>query len=130
MTQNKIKANNYGDLLAQVLNMELLDFQTYGSYQGHYLAVLKEDERVHFYIGYYGSCSGCDWLEAEIDYADGTIDYKEALDYCNSQSPARFILPIGLLNDEMTRKYLTYCFSQEIGGFDEEEFKRIFDKLK
>ena len=64
----KIKVQDYGDMLAKVFDMTLVAYQTYGSYQGEYLAVLEDNGVYKFYIDSYGSCSGCDWLEAEQDW--------------------------------------------------------------
>lgn len=96
MSQNKnIKAENYGEMFAQIHDMQLVSFETDGGYQGDYLVVLKDEEKkkLYYYIGSYGSCSGCDWLEAEKDYSTGEIDYKKALDYCGDIKPS-YITPI------------------------------------
>jgi hypothetical protein len=103
-----IKADNYGKVLAQVNDMELIKFEEDGGYQGQYIAVLKDKletlqfdengdeiiiERLFYFIGSYGSCSGCDWLQDVIDWDTGEISYKEALDYCADLKP-RYIVPI------------------------------------
>lgn len=87
-----IKVENYGDMLAQINNMELIEYREEGSYQGDYLAVLKDDNRLFYYFGEFGSCSGCDWIEDNEDWETGTIDYTKALEYCQ-QSPAQYIVP-------------------------------------
>ena len=63
-----MKIKNYGELLSAGLNMELLAYQTYGSYQGDYIAILAGDNKICLYKGSYGSCSGCDWFEANSEY--------------------------------------------------------------
>jgi hypothetical protein len=88
--------------------MELIKFEEDGGYQGQYIAVLKDKletlqfdengdeiiiERLFYFIGSYGSCSGCDWLQDVIDWDTGEISYKEALDYCADLKP-RYIVPI------------------------------------
>ncbi len=72
--------------------MELVSEETDGGYQGQYLVVLKEDDRLFYYMDYYGSCSGCDWLEAEKDWDTGEVDYKDALAYCGGIKP-KYIVP-------------------------------------
>jgi hypothetical protein len=62
--------------------MKLIAYQTYGSYQGEYLVVLEDKGILYFYMDSYGSCSGCDWLEAEKDWNTNEVDYKKALEYC------------------------------------------------
>ena len=108
--QPYIYVDNYGDMLAQVNNMELVDFRESGDYQGAYYAVLKAEaeeeyevetpDRLFYYFGSYGSCSGCDWLESEAewntDYGESDkrykIGYKDALKYAQQSSPV-FIVP-------------------------------------
>lgn len=92
-----IKVENYGDMLAQINNMELIDFYERGSYSGEYLAIMADDDRIFFFQDEYGSCSGCDWLEDEtLEY--GGVDkpyvvkYKAALDYCGGIEP-KYIIP-------------------------------------
>ena len=53
-----IKAENYGEVLAAVNDMELVSFEEDGGYQGNYLVVLKDSDRLFYYIDSYGSCSG------------------------------------------------------------------------
>lgn len=86
-----IKVSDYGDMLSQVFDAELVAYQEYGSYQGEYLAVLNEKGIYKFYMDSYGSCSGCDWIEAERGY-EGEVSYKAALDYCN-QITLKFAIP-------------------------------------
>ena len=104
-----IFVDNYGDLLAQVNDMELVEYKETGSYQGEYFAILKAPasddvckipERLYYYFGYYGSCSGCDWLasENEMDYCEDDTDkcykvrYKAALEYAQQSKPV-YITP-------------------------------------
>lgn len=102
-TENKthLYVDNYGELLAQVNDMKLVSFKTEDSYQGEYCAVLTDGERLFYYVDYYGSCSGCDWLEDESDYESNEegkrykILYKNALDYCGGIKP-KYIVPKSL----------------------------------
>ena len=66
----KIGVNNYGEVLSKGMNMNLVSYKTYGDYQGDYIAVLQKENIFFIYKGYFGSCSGCDWLERECDWAD------------------------------------------------------------
>lgn len=88
-----IKAENYGEVLARVNGMELVSFEEDGGYQGDYLVVLKDEDRLFYYIDSYGSCSGCDWLEDVKDWDTEEIPYKEALDYCSGIKP-KYIVPV------------------------------------
>lgn len=89
----KIKVTDYGDMLATVNDLELVSYEEAGDYQGEYLAVLKDKNRLFYYSGSFGSCSGCDWLEDERDYTDGTVEYKKAVEYCGDIKPM-YIVPL------------------------------------
>ena len=103
-TNNKIKAEDYGDILALKVEGEKLYYsEEGGSYQGEYVAVIKSEKTVNNYystklaqyyvfIGDYGSCSGCDWLEDERDTLTGEVDVKNALEYATQSVPV-YILP-------------------------------------
>lgn len=74
--QPYIFVKNYGDMLAQINGMELVEFEEDGGYQGEYCAILKAEaedyyegnapERLYYFFGSYGSCSGCDWLDNKL----------------------------------------------------------------
>ncbi len=97
--------DNYGELLAQVNDMELVSFEDDGGYQGDYCAVLSDGERLFYYVDSYGSCSGCDWLEDkgasyqisdELDKEKGdksyAVLYTEAVEFCGGIKP-KYIVP-------------------------------------
>lgn len=96
-----ITVKNYGDMLAQINDMELVRFEEDGGYQGKYCAVLKNDVKLYYYIGSYGSCSGCDWLESEGHriYVSGpdefSVPYGMALEFCGGIKP-EYIVPLDM----------------------------------
>lgn len=107
---NKIKVEDYGDILAFRYEGEKVYFsEEGGSYQGEYVAVIKAEKELGYsddnkakqyyvFVSSYGSCSGCDWLEAvgETDWESEDyeifVDVKEALEYANQTEPL-YILP-------------------------------------
>lgn len=100
---SKIKADDYGDILALKYDGEKVYFsEDGGSYQGEYVAVIKssvklgwnDTETPQYYVltGSYGSCSGCDWLKDERDWNDDTVDAAKALEYAEQSKPL-YILP-------------------------------------
>lgn len=96
MSSKTIDVDDYGDMLAQVKQLELIYYREEGHYQGEYVAILADDKRMFIYKDNFGSCSGCDWLEDESNYNSAsqkryTISYKAALDYC--QEKPLYILP-------------------------------------
>lgn len=52
------------DTLVSSLGHEMIESEVLGAYQGDIIYVLKDGERVGFLVVGYGSCSGCDELEA------------------------------------------------------------------
>jgi hypothetical protein len=82
-----MKIENYGELLAKGLEMKLLFYEEYGSYSGDYIAILESDDTVEIYKGNYGSCSGCDWLEAERDWETNSVSDEKIKEYCSDEKP-------------------------------------------
>ena len=67
------QGNNFSDVkdvyidhqeILERQGFEILGWESFGSYQGDYAAVVKKDGKVGFTVIGYGSCSGCDALEA------------------------------------------------------------------
>jgi len=71
---------DYKDCL-ELAGAEVLAYETFGSYQGDWWAKVKFNDREGFVHGYYGSCSGCDTLEAALrgghDHGDDYVFYFE-----------------------------------------------------
>lgn len=89
-----VKVEHYGDVLAAGLGMKLVAYKEYGSYQGDYIAVLEKDETVYVFKGSYGSCSGCDWLESEMNHyaEDGkNIPEEKVREYVDSPDGKPFL---------------------------------------
>ena len=86
------KADNYGEVIAVVHDLELVSYEENGKYSGEYLAVLKDEDRLFYFIGDFGSCSGCDELEDIRDYTSRTIAYKEAVKLLAGKKPS-YIVP-------------------------------------
>jgi len=61
---------------------EILAFQSFGSYQGDWLAKVKYEGRTYWVHGNYGSCSGCDAFQAEFGYDDR----EHCAEHCYEQS--------------------------------------------
>lgn len=49
---------------------EVVDFSTFGSYQGDHAVLLSDGSRWGWLVIGYGSCSGCDALEAATDWSE------------------------------------------------------------
>ena len=61
----------------------VLNFETFGSYQGDHLALLERPGQVGLIVFGYGSCSGCDELDAITpwDYDDEPGDWTPVIDF-------------------------------------------------
>lgn len=51
---------------------EVLAYAEFGSYQGDWVAKVRYQDRVFWIRDYYGSCTGCDALQADMGYEDPT----------------------------------------------------------
>lgn len=49
---------------------KVLQFESFGSYQGEWWAKVEYQGKTGWINGSYGSCSGCDSFEAEFGYSD------------------------------------------------------------
>lgn len=85
MSKTTLEVENYGDMLAQINQLELVYYKETGDYSGEYLAILADKERMFVYQGYFGSCSGCDWLEDnQVGYdRPYKIKYKDAVGFAD-----------------------------------------------
>jgi len=55
--------------------LDIIAWETFGDYQGDYAAVLKKDMSYGFVVIGYGSCTGCDSLQALQEYNYDTGEY-------------------------------------------------------
>jgi hypothetical protein len=86
MTSNKPAwAGEYGPSYEDIVRSwpyEVLDFETFGSYQGDHLALLKNGDAIGLVVFGYGSCSGCDKLEAITPWDDDEdSDWQPLIDF-------------------------------------------------
>lgn len=62
---------------------EVVEYKEFGSYQGTWIAFLKDGT---FIEGSYGSCSGCDAFQAEFDYYSSPYYDERANKYFSGKS--------------------------------------------
>lgn len=115
----RFKADNYGEVLAVIKDLELVSYEEDGSYQGEYKAVLTDGERLFYFFGYFGSCSGCDWLEDVKSYKYNGPTYKEARDYCADTQP-KYITPKNMPLQFKPKEYDGWKLTIEAKGTDNE----------
>lgn len=98
--KNHIFVDNYGEMIAAINWMTLVSFETYWWYQWEYIAVCEYEDRLYYYMDYYGSCSWCDWLEdvwRSLDYDERNdknyaVPFEEALKFVWDLKP-KYIVP-------------------------------------
>lgn len=117
--------NDYAEAMA-LSGAKILNYEQFGSYQGEWLAAVEYEGRKFFVAGSYGSCSGCDALEAEVGHCYSNIHYGGAddddIDPCScaaSRETARRI-GLGYLEDPRTADELLKYFGEHTWGDYEE----------
>ena len=56
-------------MVAEARGQRVLWFRRFGSYQGEWLLLARDDERYYVYKDSYGSCSGCDAIEGTFTWS-------------------------------------------------------------
>jgi hypothetical protein len=72
-----MKVKYYGESISQITDHPLLTYEEFGSYQGDYIAFRCPDG-IQLWKSTYGSCSGCDWLEASEDWKTSDVPDEDA----------------------------------------------------
>lgn len=87
MNEKRLKAENYGKLLAELKGRKLISYNEFGSYQGDWIACLENGDSIELWKGGYGSCSGCDWIQAVYSWDDETVSLEQAEEYFKDDRP-------------------------------------------
>lgn len=66
------KNDNPYEYSLRATGAEVLAFQDFGSYQGDWFAKVRNGGEEYWIQDSYGSCSGCDAFQSEVDYEDRT----------------------------------------------------------
>lgn len=134
---------DYGDLIAFTINGFRWSYKTYGSYQGDYIAIIEKAGKILIYKGYYGSCSGCDWFEDNMQgYSDEPIKVTAAdiKEYVDSEAEVFLEIPKPDLPDDFedfvsllpanTRVEYEKLEKQEYRDDDDISLKGIYEQIK
>lgn len=73
-------------MIAEARDQRVLYYAEFGSYQGEWIMLAKSDN-YYIYKDWYGSCSGCDALQAEFGYKDNEVPLEEALKFAANYEP-------------------------------------------
>jgi hypothetical protein len=123
--------NNYGELLEFATGKKCLCYKEFGSYQGDYIAILKRPNGIEIWKGSYGSCSGCDWIEAEVG-PGGTITKEKALSYLKDEKPFLTILKGRikvLLKSENIESFFPRNTRNDYDDWNWEDIKKMLSKI-
>jgi len=83
---------NYGELLALAYDLALIHYKEEDNYSGRYVAILCSEDRIFIFSDYFGSCSGCDFLQ-DVETSIGKVKYSDIKQYAEDVKPL-YILPL------------------------------------
>lgn len=78
------QGDNY-EVIAWANDQRIIYYAQFGSYQGEWFLVSRNQENYYIYKGSYGSCSGCDSFQGFFDYGD--IDKAKACEFAKDYIP-------------------------------------------
>lgn len=90
---SQIEFYNY-EIVAVARGQKPVLYNEFGSYQGEWMLLAKDADQFYVYKGWYGSCSGCDALQAED--VDSPCDIEKALAFVNGDKDYRAFIEIPL----------------------------------
>lgn len=110
------------EIIAEHFWQEVINYEEFWWYQWSWLLVSKKDDLVYVYKDYYGSCSGCDPLEANRTYDYDKWEYIIDDSFFDSYQPFATID----INDKDFKQKLTEAIyvniSYSIRADDAERF--------
>lgn len=86
-------------MVAEARGQRVLWFRRFGSYQGEWLLLSRTDDRYFIYKDWYGSCSGCDSIEATWSHSQELEpDDPKVQEFIEGYRPFLEMTPRGALN--------------------------------
>lgn len=70
------QVDDYSTAIAYANKQEIVYYQRFGSYQGEWILVTRNDENYYIYKDWYGSCSGCDNYEGTFSWQEQKTEEK------------------------------------------------------
>ena len=95
-TDDDVFHGNAYEIIAWANNQDIVYYHEFGSYQGEWLLVSKTLSEYYIYKGWYGSCSGCDAFQSELDYGD--IGIEKAKEFASEYEPF-LVVPIDTMKN-------------------------------
>lgn len=101
------------DTALAAAGVEVIEYAEFGSYQGDWLCLIRDNGVLCVAEGCYGSCSYCDSFEGEFGYGSESDDYEERLaDFGRGYLPAYTV-------DEMIDKLQRTVEEYSWGDYEE-----------
>lgn len=124
-----MKVENYGQMLAEIQGKKLISYDTFGSCQGDWLASIDCGENIEIWKGYYGSCSGCDWIENEKNYETNEISEKKIKEFFKEDRPF-CVIPKSVMKDLSIKTFEQILPASTRSDIYEFEPKEMFEAIK
>lgn len=107
------------DTALEAAGMEVLEYVEFGSYQGDWLCLIRDNGVLCVAEGCYGSCDYCDSFQNEFGYGSDKEDYEERLaDFGRGYLPAWTL-------DEMIAK-----LERTISDYSWGDYEEMLEKVK
>ena len=125
-----MKINNYGELAEAYLNKKLIAYVEFGSYQGEYIVVMEDRDELAFYKGYYGSCSACDWLEAERNWETEEIEDSKIKEFGQKEFHHTFAnIPKETIKNVDSETFTSFLPANVRGDIYEFDGKELYENI-
>lgn len=87
-TTERVPAHTRYEIIAYANGQAPIYYEEFGSYQGEWLMLARDEAGFSLYKGSYGSCSGCDSYEADIPtYDDSGVSMEKAREFAKDYVP-------------------------------------------
>lgn len=105
-------------MVALYQNHEIVMFNEYGSYQGAWAILSYYKQRYYIWTGYYGSCSGCDDLQASDPRTE-----EEIRNFCETY---HYFVDFDLDKSLSIDEFQTFCPRNSFDSFyDEDDYLTV-----
>ena len=126
-----MKIQNYGEIISFLTKKPLLSYVEFGSYQGEYIVAIDDDEDVQLFTGCYGSCSGCDWLEAKRDFRNDDVSEEDIIKSFSKEAEHPFAtIPKDTLLGVDTDTFTAFLPKNVRGGIYEFDGAKLLERIK
>lgn len=87
MSQTETFKGDSYEIVAWARGHRVLYFVMFGSYQGEWMLLSRDDAQYYIWKGSYGSCSGCDHYQGWHNYDEDGITREKAAEFASEYDP-------------------------------------------